>query len=94
MVFGLLAHSNNEHNLKDIYTDDNLEDQEDDNEHVDYEEDTAKGNDSRDIRKLSKRSQSSSEVRTSRSLGHTTKKKSAQDGPNHVCRQEMTILYL
>jgi len=33
-------------------------------------------------------------VRTSRSLGHTTKKKSAQDGPNHVCRQEMTILYL
>jgi hypothetical protein len=51
-----------------------------------------KSNDSRNTRKSSKRSQSSGEVGTSRSLDHTPKKRLAQDRHDHVGAQEVTIL--
>jgi hypothetical protein len=58
---------------------------------VDCEEDTARSNDSGNIRKSSKRSQSSGEVGTSRSFGHILKKRLAQDRLDHVGAREVTI---
>jgi hypothetical protein len=60
---------------------------------VDCEEkDTARSNDSGDITKSSKRSYLGGEARMSRNLGHILKKRLAQDGPNQVHAQEVTIL--
>ncbi len=57
MAFGVPIHSDNESNLEDIDIDNNIDDQDDDVEHVDCkEEDTMRGNDYGDIRKSSKRS--------------------------------------
>jgi hypothetical protein len=73
--------------------DDNFENQEEDEKQVDCkEEDTMRSNESRDVRKSSKKSQSDDEVGTSRSSSHTAKKRSTRDGLNQVWAQEMTIL--
>ncbi len=67
--------------------------QEDDVEQVDREEEnTARSNDSGNIRISSKRSQLGGEAGTSRSLGRILKKRLAQDGLDHVGAQEVTIL--
>jgi len=72
--------------------DDNFESQEEDAKRVDYkEEDTMRSNESGDIKKSSKKSKSDSEAGTSRSLGHTIKKRPTKDGHNQVWAQEMTI---
>jgi hypothetical protein len=69
MVFRVHIHSNDEPNVQDMDNDDNFEKQ------VDCkEEDTTRSNESGDIKKSSKKSHSDDEARTSKSLGHTTKK--------------------
>ncbi len=92
MAFGVPFHSNNESNLEDINIDNNIDDQDDDVEHVDCkDEDTVRGNDYGDTRKSSKRFQLGGEARTSRSLSHTLKKQLTQHGPDHALAQEVTI---
>jgi len=93
MVSRVLVHSDDEHNLEDTDTNDNIEDQEDDVEQVDCEkEDTMISNDFGDTRKLSKRSQSCGEAGTSRSLGCTPKSRLIHGRLDRVCAQEVTIL--